>query len=436
MNVVNCLSIKLKKEEIIRLLIASALLLTAVLVSLNTNSYKVVFFLLICMNLYCAFYTRDNNALFIVYLFLMWCNYSIYIFFWTDRIQKYLLYKYFVSNPAIMRDAAFSLFVFSTVLFIFCPNVRAGLSNHSKQNGEKKRSIIVGKRTSKIMTYIVLLCIVLISGWSMSIRIKHGYMPSSALYEYIYIFFIVAFYLSAGNKKLDILISSLIIINCIYVFFNGARIAAVQFALVFFLRFFMHTISKRLMLIGIIGAIIGLNAIGMWRGFTDFNLGYFLSSLKYLFSTNLTLDTAYAAEASGMCTIRLIQDYSVLGRLRLFAIYLAYVILGSKAFGVESNLTVLTQQSYDYATGGGTLPTYGLFYLGYLGVFLVALLVSYYLKMLGNYEFESSDYKRCLAAFIFASLMRWYLYSPAPLLRGALLFSIVFFLTTSFRIKE
>ncbi|MBQ8138904.1 MAG: hypothetical protein IJ195_05560 [Lachnospiraceae bacterium] len=334
-----------------------------------------------------------------------------------------------------MSVAVYSLYIFNAVLFVLCSKIKRKVLEE-KYEGESLKSIIVGDHSSKWMACLVIIVIILISLYSMSIRINRGYMPASPLYEYLYIFFIVSFYLSCGNKKIDAVISLLIVVNCIYVFFNGARISAIQFALVFFMRFIMHRIPKRLMFIGIFMAIIGLNAIGMWRGFTEFDLGYFIKSLKYLFSTGITLDTAYSAEASGMCIIKLIGDYSVLGRLRLFVIYVIYVFVGSKAFGVESNLAALAQESYHYATGGGVLPCFGLFYLGYFGVVLVAVLVGHYLKMLGEYQSETSGYKRCLAAFIFASCMRWYLYSPAPLLRGALLFSIVFFLTTKFRIKE
>lgn len=396
---------------------------------------KLLLFSLIGMNLYCALKCRDNNGLFIVYLFLAWSNYSIYVFYWTDSIQKYLMYKYYLQFDDIMRQAAYSLFLFGAILFILCPKTHKKFKMASFGKRGNDSSIIVGNSTSLWMAGFFVLCIVLISGWSMSVRLTRGYMPSSALYEYLVIFFIIAFYLSSGNKALDRIISFLIIVNCIYVFLNGERIAAVQFALVFFLRFLMHKLPKNILFSGMIVGIIGLNAIGMWRGFTSFNVSFVTNSIKELVSSGLALDTAYAAEASGLGMIKLAQDYSMMERLWLFFIYVMYIFAGPKPFGIKGNLVRLAQQQYHYSTGGGVLPCFGLFYLGYPGVILLGVVVGKYLNMVGNYLFEASNYRRCLAAFIFASFMRWYLYSPSPLFRGALLFTITFFIATRFKIR-
>ncbi len=416
----------------LRLVVSVALLFLSFFMS---DPCKLLLFSLIGMNLYCALKCRDNNALFIVYLFLAWSNYSIYVFYWTDRIQRYLMYKFYLQFDDVMRQAAYSLFLFGAILFVACPKTYRKFEKAFAGKERDKRSIIVGNSTSLWMAYFFVLCIVLISGQNMSVRLAQGYMPNSALYEYLVIFFIIAFYLSSGNKALDRIISFLIIINCIYVFLNGERIAAIQFAIVFFLRFFMHKLSKKILFIGMIVGIIGLNAIGMWRGLTDFNVSLLIDSIKKLFSSGMLLDTAYSAEASGLGMIKLAQDYSIMGRLRLFFIYVMYIFVGSKPLGIESNLIRLAQQQYHYSTGGGVLPCFGLFYLGYPGVVLLGALVGKYLKMIGGYVFETSNYRRCLAAFIFASFMRWYLYSPSPLLRGALLFTIMFFIATKFKVR-
>lgn len=430
---IRCLSANTVNLSVaLRFVVSVALLLFSFFMS---DPCKLLLFSLIGMNLYCALKCRDNNALLIVYLFLAWSNYSIYVFYWTDRIQKYLMYKYYLQFDDVMRQAAYSLFLFGATLFIACPQTHAKLGLVSFERERNKRSIIVGNSTSLWMAYFFVLCIVLISGWSMSVTLTQGYMPSSALYEYLVIFFIIAFYLSSGNKVLDCIISFLIVVNCIYVFFNGQRIAAVQFAFVFFLRFLMHNLSKNIMFFGMVLGIIGLNAIGMWRGFTSFDVSFISNSIKELFSSGLALDTAYSAEASGLGMIKLAQDYSIMGRFRLFLIYVMYTFVGSKPFGIESNLIRLAQQQYHYSTGGGVLPCFGLFYLGYPGVVLLGVVVGKYLKIIGNYFLETSNYRKCLAAFIFASFMRWYLYSPSPLFRGALLFTITFFIATRFKIK-
>lgn len=423
---------RINAEFMVRLIISVLILLFSFIIPIDSADF--LFFALVAMNLYCAVKCRDNNALFLVYLFLAWSNYSIYIYYWTESINMYSMYKWFLQYDDVMHSAAYSLYIFGAVLFTGCPKLikrTTMLSNNSSGNN----SIFSGGKTSICMTYVFIGVIALISGWSMFIRLTRGYVPSSALYEYLVVFFIIAFFLSSGNRKLDYIISFFIIINCIYVFSNGERIAAVQFALVFFLRFLMHRLPKNIMLFGIIIGIVGLNAIGMWRGFTSFNVDYLANSVKELFRTGLVLDTAYSAEASGLAMIKLAQDYSIFGRIRLSVIYILYTFLGSKPFGIESNLVRLAQQQYPYSTGGGVLPCFGFFYLGYIGVILLGIVVEKYLKMIGKYNIETSNYKKCLAAFIFASFMRWYLYSPSPLFRGALLFTLVFFVATKLRIR-
>jgi hypothetical protein len=181
--------------------------------------------------------------------------------------------------------------------------------------------------------------------------------------------------------------------------------------------------------------IIALNAIGMWRGRYDFRADVFLESLKSLTTTGLCLDTAYAAHAGSFAMIKLTEYSSLDYRLSLFLKYIGYIFIGKK-MGRSSNLSLVAFDAYPYFGGGGVLPYYAYFYLGIIGVALISLLVFKYCVCISKVVNINSDYKKCISVYIFVTVMAWYLYSPSPLIRGAMLFSILFFISNKIKLVK
>lgn len=124
--------------------------------------------------------------------------------------------------------------------------------------------------------------------------------------------------------------------------------------------------------------------------------------------------------------------YAIGERLLLFAKYIISIFIGSNAMTEDVDLSKLALNAFPYHGGGGVLPNYGFFYLGVIGVILLALLVTRYFTVIAKTNSKSSGLCKCITVYILASMMKWYLYSPAPLLRGVLLLSVVYYCTNRF----
>lgn len=389
-----------------------------------------ILMILVClMNIYCMIKSRNNNLLFIINLFLLFSNYSVYVYYFSAQTWGLnYSYAWFMQFPELLHKGTGIIYLFSMILFAFFPNV--------KKNYNSESFLSANGNINEEMAYIFILGIVIISSWSILTRILKGYFPTSAIYEYMSILFILAYYHGSNNKKLKGLITILLFINVIHILTSGDRMPAIQFMMIYYANFFYNRLKKRLLLPALILGVIALNAIGMWRGRTQFDISIFVKSIEYLFTRGMTLDTAFSAEAAGLGMVKFAGDCSWNFRIYLFGIYIAYIFLGSRAMGRNSNLSLLAEDAYPYFQGGGVLPNYGYFYLGALGVILLGGLVAYFFHIIANVNNESRGYYKCLSVQIFITTMSWYLYSPSPLIRGVLLLTILYYCSSKFVISK
>ena len=93
----------------------------------------------------------------------------------------------------------------------------------------------------------------------------------------------------------------------------------------------------------------------------------------------------------------------------------------------NSNLATFTHKYYLHYYGG-VLPIFAHFYLGYLGVILLAMYLSILLNkfILGKCERKFSGIRKCIGIYITSTVPRWYLYSPTSITRGILIFVVVY----------
>jgi len=331
-------------------------------------------------------------------------------------------YVFFLKYPSTLQIALRVIYVFSLTIAIFFPSYFLE---------QTKEPFFDPKHYKKntAATIILLVAITLITAWKIYVRYESGAYRESTIYEYTTILYIVAFYYVGDNKPLKGYLFFLLTVNSLFVFLNGDRGPALQFLLIIYGVYFKTKISKNLLLPFMMFALLILNAIGIWRGVSSFNFSFIKQSYYALFARGLTLDTAYAAEASGMAMVMLTNHYSTSGRLVLLFKYIISIFLGSNMMSSDVDLSTLALEAYPYHGGGGVLPNYGYFYLGMFGVILAGFIVVKYFSLIANTNSESSGYLKCLSLYLLASMMKWYLYSPAPLLRGALLLLIVYKLT-------
>ena len=115
-----------------------------------------------------------------------------------------------------------------------------------------------------------------------------------------------------------------------------------------------------------------------------------------------------------------------------FLIFIKTLLLGSG--DNSTNLSVMSS-NYISHNGGGILPFYFYFYLGFVGVFFSSVLLSLYLNRFLFVSDKTGGLTKCLLILIVCTSFRWYLYSPLMLLRGAFFFSVIYCLL-SFYVKK
>jgi len=361
--------------------------------------------------------SKNNIPLFVITLFMTLCNYSIYVFHWLDLVEYLPIYgyKYLNSDNEVMMISAQISYIFMSTLLCLFPKVVQNTQNFPLVQHTPKN------RNTTLPYVVSIFAITLVSGYFIYQSLTRGYreMP---IFEYMIVFYILAFYYANSSIKLEIPIYLLLLVNCVFVFASGDRGAAMQYLLVAYFCKFQHRTKKSVLLIILIVGIIFLNGIGFWRGNFEFSMSIFSDATKALMEKKLALNTAYAADAAGHCIVKLAGDYSIEERLILFFQYLISVLIGGNLFGDNVNLSRLSHIKYPYHGGGGLLGYYGYFYLGYFGVILFGMIVAHYINIVANIGLstKNDNLERCIVVYFASTFTRWFLYSPAPLFRGML----------------
>ena len=379
------------------------------------------------MNFYFVYKSKNNSLLFILFIFIAYCNFSIFAFYWFDLFGIVITnsYVWFLRYPQIMKEGLFVLYLFTTFLVGFFPEIKV-------QKFESPLFDNCRKESKPFIAIALVIVLIAISAWKILLRVRTGVYSELTLYEYSTIIYIVAFYHSGKNRNINNILLILLILNSLFVFMNGDRGPALQFILIIYGVFFQQKLSKKTILILMFFSIVSLNAIGMWRAYSSFKWSMLAQSYLSLIGRGMTLDTAYASEASGLAMIMLRYDYDLFERLILLLKYLASIFIGSGRMAIDVDLASLAKIAYPYHGGGGTLPNYGYFYLGPMGVVILSALVSRYIKFISNATIETNGLRKCISLYLFATMTRWYLYSPAPLLRGVLLLIVVYSISDFF----
>lgn len=408
---------------IFRFFISAILFLGALFI----NDY-ILLAVTLMMNFYCIYTYRHNSIVFFLLAFITFCNYSIYAYYWMGLCGTAIEESYikWLQYPNVLRIGLVILYVFSATLFCFLPMHDKIDENCYFETKDLKRNPFMGM--------VFLLGIVMILGISMYLTYHSGIYKESSIYQYTIILYILVLYHFGKNKPITYFLLGVMVIDILFILMNGDRGHALQLMLLIYCVFLHDKLPKWVLFIILIVGMIIMNSIGMWRGYGTFSLDFLIDSVTSLGERKFVLDTAYAAEGLGLGMIYLADMYGLWGRLRLFTIYIASVFVGSGVFSSEANLAALVINEGLYSCGGGTLPSYGYFYLGYAGVLLLGILVCIYIGFMLKDPKESTGLKQCICVYIFSTMTDWYLYSPAPLIRGIMLLSILYFVSTKVRI--
>lgn len=360
---------------------------------------------------------RKNLRLLIVFFCIAYSNYSIAYFIYFTNSNGNLFWSYAQTSASMI--GLICLLVFNYLLYLFLPAKIEETKKENKFIKDDNFNIIIS-----IGVILVLIFILIFAFGRPQIQGERG--EPTALYEYSILFFLIGFYYCGNNRWVRYLLICILLLFILQNFVFGGRITGLQLILLLLMTNF-EFIKKRYLIILGGGLSIILVGIGIMRADFQLSLASLKTILLELFSTGGVLDTAYSAYHTSL-TFVLYKDMINNQTWELFLNFLLSMLLGGSQVP-NSNLAEITHQYYTHYYGG-VLPLFGWFYLGFLGVVLIACLVAFYVRK--SFLKCTTGLRQCISIYLACSVFRWYLYSPSNLIRGVMLLSIMFLICNIF----
>lgn len=403
---------------------ATFLFVDTIFSSFTRNLQVLQSVMLLACNLYCLYKVRKNYCLLLIFMLLLYFNYSMV----TVNFFTHYTASDFVPNNADVRYVVKSLnilWAFNYLLIFAIPKRIIPSWGINLCDIRLKYSA-----ATKTILFLFLLYILMFQFVKPDISGERG--SGTPLYEYSVIVAIVAA-LSADTKKWRFLFVTVFCLFSLQELAYGGRVTALQYLLLIYIVFFAgHYDLHKIMPVAFIGFII-FTFVGMMRGevlSSDFQISYIIDKLK---GEMFSLDTAYSAYYTSMMFIRLSDVLPTDERLQLFYDFILSVFRGESAN--RSAVLPVFVYKYYWHCFGGVLPHYFYFYLGGAGLLIpIIVLRKYFDYVNGIYSFKSKLLV-VVGLYITVTLPRWYLYSPINLFRGVGFVVILYFMLYLFNNK-
>lgn len=373
-----------------------------------------------------CFHVRKNRLLLLISIICVYLCYSLFFVNYASPLTTTLYTAYRETNSAGVALAA--LLLFFSCLVVFLPS-----EIHEFGKGSDLFSSHSG---NPVIVYIVLIILglVLVYGFGRPDAIGSDRGTPTPIYEYSAIFFLIGFYIAGNHNGLKRVLILLAVLYALQNIVYGGRIMALQIILVVYFCVFSQKTSDRTFNTLIVVGLLLFTFLGSVRtGLVGAGLNDIVNAWSSSIARGFAWDTAYSSWHTSITFVLYEDMISFAERLSLLWQWIQSVFFGGNI--AMSSLPVVTHD-YFFHSYGGVLPVYFQFYLGPLGVVLIAAYTSLIVSLV-NWVCEEkegicgavfgSSLAIC-AIFISASCFRWILYSPSQLTRGLMfcfLFSVV-----------
>jgi hypothetical protein len=240
---------------------------------------------------------------------------------------------------------------------------------------------------------------------------------TTTLYEYCTLFFLIALYYSGKDKIRMILLYVYSIAYIMQAILYGDRSSAFPMVLLLVLLLFKKLTLKDVGIFSILG-IFCSNAISIYRQ------NYSLNDFIYNYINRYSLDSIMSdtVSQSYYTGISLVAVKERMGNTFKYGIdYIGGIIFGG-GYG-NSNITNLGKQ-YALNKGGGLIISDFYFIGGVIGVIVLGIILSIFIRFLDRNIFSMDYIWKCYFTIM---VFRWYLYRSFDLFRGVLfVFPVVF----------
>lgn len=404
--------LKVSQRSLIDWLIAIPLIIVGLL-SFESDNKVLIAYLTLFVSIVNFWKARKSIFHLIIFGFILFSNYSVCFSLYIKPIEG--IYTTLVDTK--YGSISICILLIFNALLLLLGAVKSGNIDYSEKyiTPQNYNPIIA-------MGAVALLLLILVVGFTRPDgEGERGGV--SSYYEYAAIIFIIGFMYSGNNSFFKLGFLGIAALYCIQDLTYGGRITSLQLIIMIYLVLF-H--DKRVNIIKMAPvALLGLmlfSAVGEMRGNFNFSISSLLNAFKSLFNGSFSLDTAYAAYYASQVFVNVsfMDPWGL--RLSNFGAFLLAIALGG---GVpNSNLSSYTQE-YIVHYGGGVTPFYMYYYLGIVGVFIAAIYVAYLLK---KFNWKKSHFHKAFMIYITYTVPRWYLYSMVSIIRGLLIFALVYFI--------
>lgn len=243
------------------------------------------------------------------------------------------------------------------------------------------------------------------------------------LYEYALIVMILGLRFCRRDVKA---IAPLLVVSgwiILHGLMHGERVLALQMMIVWGLYLLLHMLSVKLIIPACIAGIFLFTIFGIFRGAASLGGNFLEVTMQRLLNGGMANDTSYYAYWASMSIKRFADVTPFFERLLYLIRYIGYIFLGSVI--PKADISTLAVQ-LNVHTGGGWLPFYAHFWLGYPGALLTGIGLAVLLNKVTGLR-HKRKFCNYLSIYLVATAPRWYLYAPATLTRGVMFFSLFYY---------
>lgn len=388
-------------------------------------------YITLILSFYTMFKFKNNIALFFIFFCIFYFEYSFIIsrYISTTPILPVLYEQIWFENTNFIGLSGVMLFHLGILLFSPPKDKVTTVSNILFTSDSKKKNKV--SMVSFVLTIVIALFIV-------NYQIITIIPLPRTIYEYLIVFFVLAFYYARNEKVLSKVLFILMFINIFIDFAQGGRVIVLQPILACMCIYFLKYLTiKRITFVAVLGMVF-FTALGVYGDNMAMGKGT-IESLKYVSPSNmiktfekrkLALDTSVSAYWTGLTYVELANRHTFSERIGNFSNYIfIYSFLGQR-----SGYKHLHEQSLEYYVhyNGGILPNYMFYWFGYFGFIVLGFIFGKLLKYFSNLTQSSAEFGKIFFVYFISTMPRWYLYYPTPLIRGTILLLVVYFIINLF----
>jgi hypothetical protein len=377
--------------------------------SIQTNKFFGLF--VIIFSLILLYKTKGNLFAFLIAFFILYSNYSIFV-------GEYLVGSdlgiplYQLKTEHYYGTAIRVLLFFISIVALFI-----------KPRVVEKQNFILTPKDNIVLFYALYFVLILIwiFGIDRSANLDTYSVSITPIYEYATLIFLFAIYSSGFRRFRIITLMFMLLIFVLQDFYYGGRITSLQLILLFLVTIFLKKLSPKMIIVGgIIGILIN-SVIGAYRKkYSLDSMGVF-DIVKGVFNNYFVFDTpvyAYYTTVAHLAATEL-MDWRI--RIESFLAFIFAIFTGNNEL---SDVTSYVTNNYYFNYGGGLIPTHFYYWLGWLGVILIACILIIILNKIGS---AKKDIWKIISISIVMTVPRWYLYTPLSLFRQVFLIVILYY---------